>query len=333
MYGEAPTEPAVSAEGLRQASKAFKKRTCAVDGWHPRHYSLLSDGALSCLGWLPHMCEVLGDFPAVTRDVQVGLITAKRRPIGFFRCLMKLFVRARQEPVRRWESKHAMQTFFNTGPSRQTTDSVWRGKVKSNLAQGRGRHTIEVNWDFSKCYEHMSYYLLMRHARRTDYPVSLLRSSIAMYRFRRYITDGTIVAQPVTTVDRAVIAGGGYATYELKRLVVDDLEIFVHRWPGCDISLHIDDLAFGGESASRGQLVEDTYQQGVELAEVISDNLQAAAGRGQALRHSRRGDHAQGDHPEAGEAGGPITGPDQEARRRLWVQPQGSGQDRQGQEA
>ena len=61
--------------------------------------------------------------------------------------------------------------------------------MKSNLAQGKGRHTIEVNWDFSKCYEHMSYFLLMQQAKRTNYPESLLRSSIAMYRLRRYITD------------------------------------------------------------------------------------------------------------------------------------------------
>eukprot|EP00974_Lingulodinium_polyedra_P125703 11195500-Lingulodinium_polyedra.AAC.1 len=65
----------------------------------------------------------------------------------------------------------------------------------------------------------MEYFLLAPSALATRYPCAELRCAIAMYRFPRFITDGTLAIDPVVTVDRAVVAGSAYATYELKLLV------------------------------------------------------------------------------------------------------------------
>jgi len=55
---------------LRRTSKSFKKRTgVAPDGWHPRHFALLSDQGLDTLDELYQVLEICGHLP--TQQAQV----------------------------------------------------------------------------------------------------------------------------------------------------------------------------------------------------------------------------------------------------------------------
>ena len=66
LYGDAPEDGPASAAAIRAASAAFKRHTCAVDGWHPQHYKHLSDQTLARLGLLFWLAECVGQFPRKT---------------------------------------------------------------------------------------------------------------------------------------------------------------------------------------------------------------------------------------------------------------------------
>ena len=53
--------PPLDTATLRAASLAFSQKTSQTfDGIHPRHFSFLSDDALTCLGMLLTACANLG---------------------------------------------------------------------------------------------------------------------------------------------------------------------------------------------------------------------------------------------------------------------------------
>ena len=95
----------IEAAGLRKASASFPAFTAVVDGWHPRHFSLLSDACLMALAGILEMIEGLGEFPRVTQDMLVALLPKDDgglRPIGLYRALFRLWARMRRSE---WKSR------------------------------------------------------------------------------------------------------------------------------------------------------------------------------------------------------------------------------------
>jgi hypothetical protein len=67
--------PRLKAAELREASLSFKKSTAiAYDGIHCRHYAMLCDAALTALGALLEVCELLGPLPRQARLVVTPLL-------------------------------------------------------------------------------------------------------------------------------------------------------------------------------------------------------------------------------------------------------------------
>lgn len=70
----------LTAEALRAASTSFKERTAvSADGWHMKHFSLLSDEALAALALLLAAMEALGVLPRQLRYIVVVLLA---KPAG-----------------------------------------------------------------------------------------------------------------------------------------------------------------------------------------------------------------------------------------------------------
>ena len=60
--------PKLSIDLMRRTSASFKRRTgIAADGWHPRHFRLLSDEALTVLADLLEILETRNFAGCVTR--------------------------------------------------------------------------------------------------------------------------------------------------------------------------------------------------------------------------------------------------------------------------
>ena len=101
-------EPLI-AKQLACASAAFPGRTTAADGWHPKHFRLLQPETLGGLASILNASEQLGFLPSAMRHIQVALIGAKRRPIGLFPSVFRLWGRCRAEALKAWEEVHASQ--------------------------------------------------------------------------------------------------------------------------------------------------------------------------------------------------------------------------------
>eukprot|EP00973_Karenia_brevis_P044184 6121182-Karenia_brevis.AAC.1 len=68
---ESSTLPRMTATMLRSASRSFKYNTVALDGWHPRHFELLSDRSLDALADLLAKVEAIGEFPTQQESLAI----------------------------------------------------------------------------------------------------------------------------------------------------------------------------------------------------------------------------------------------------------------------
>ena len=96
--GDSPLPP-LTPDDLRKASRTFSEQTSSTyDGFHPRHFSLMSDPALETLGILFQAIECLGEMPQSNSQVIVALIakaTGGTRPIGLYPGSERLWAKAR----------------------------------------------------------------------------------------------------------------------------------------------------------------------------------------------------------------------------------------------
>ncbi len=53
----------LTAKEIRDAARSFKKRTTAVEGWHPRHFGWLSDVLFNAVSRMWHVCETQMVWP------------------------------------------------------------------------------------------------------------------------------------------------------------------------------------------------------------------------------------------------------------------------------
>lgn len=126
--------PAPTVEQIRAMSLSFPGTTSTADGWHPRWYGHLSDGALQALGQVYHLAEVVGDFPKRLQALLIKLIpkvdSPEYRPFGLFKGVYPFWCKCRAEDIRQWaigQTQYASKV--NLMPGKQTLDAVWRTEV------------------------------------------------------------------------------------------------------------------------------------------------------------------------------------------------------------
>ena len=107
--------PLLSADDLRRTSTAFSLRTAsAPDGFHVRHFGLLSDQALGTLAQLLRLIEATGMWPSQVSQLIVALLAKPSggfRPIGVFPGIYRLWMKSRGGLCMQWESSHELDCF------------------------------------------------------------------------------------------------------------------------------------------------------------------------------------------------------------------------------
>jgi hypothetical protein len=117
---QAPAESATQLEPmapelLQRAAGSFPRKTSQTfDGFHPRHYALLSLDQLSVVAGLLRLVERIGVLPKVLRAILAKLIpkhkaladTISYRSIGLMPSLYRLWSRARRGEARAWEQRN-----------------------------------------------------------------------------------------------------------------------------------------------------------------------------------------------------------------------------------
>ena len=72
--GDLGTPDMLTAKHFRDAARSFKKRTTAVEGWHPRHFGWLSDALLDAVSRMWQVCEIQLVWPQQEEELLAKLI-------------------------------------------------------------------------------------------------------------------------------------------------------------------------------------------------------------------------------------------------------------------
>ncbi len=204
------------------------------------------------------------------------------RPIGVFTSPYRLWVKARRPLADAWEARND-RSFWASGKARSAQDVVWRQAVRAEVRGASSSHAATLLWDAEAFFERVCHRKLVARARRTGYPMQLLRPAIAMYRAPRLITMGGHVARELMP-RRGVVAGCGYATTLMKVYCLEPFDDYIKKEgdEGGDFDAYIDDFAITIEGETITDVVErmDTAQQA--LKEVIEVDLEAVVAVGKA---------------------------------------------------
>ena len=232
----------LTTECVRAVSASFKCQTSCVDGFHPRHFSLLSNKLLETLVLLFRIFEAIGQWPRDEQKVLTVLIPKAEgglRPIALFRTLYRMYSRARCIKVKKW-AEGVNQHRVNNAKNRLVGDSTWRNQVR--IANGGSETTvIEAQMDVKKAFENVNRKQLVEIAAKVGYPMTELPTSIMAYFWPRHIVYEGVASRGIEPRS-GIAAGSASATFELTALLLPALTRMAICDPEASISLHVDDI-------------------------------------------------------------------------------------------
>ncbi len=203
---------------LMSASQAIKKNSTATyDGFHPRHFGLLSEGALLALAAILEMVELLGAWPKQLDLVMMPLLPKPKggyRPIGLLPGLYRLWAKSRRAEADRWEAQH-QRPFFAAAAGVGPMDAVWRQAARQEAEVTRGHEAAAVMEDMESFYELMARDRLVTEAECLGFPGPVVRASLAAYAAPRLLSlRGRLSKETHPRV--GIIAGCSLATTYVK---------------------------------------------------------------------------------------------------------------------
>ena len=116
-------------------------------------------------------------------------------------------------------------------------------------------HYANAMLDMVKAFERVPHTWLVRQGERYNYPMQVLRLSIAAYKLGRCIVIDGICSKLLVAV-RGITAGSVHATIELRLLLIEWLDDTVRLYRHITISVYVDDTSL--ESSGSGKVVEET---------------------------------------------------------------------------
>ena len=96
--------------------------------------------------------------------------------------------------------------------------------------------------DLVKAFDRIPLWLLVREAIALGYPLRVLRLSVAVYKLSRVIRIGGVVSHSVVAL-RGITAGSGFATSEMRLIMIRVVDTAVRLFPRVNPTLFVDDLA------------------------------------------------------------------------------------------
>ncbi len=101
--------PPISVDEFRRAVNTFPKRTSSTwDGFHPKHFALLTDEQIKAVILLMRLLEQVGEMPTCLQGIVATLIpklkgaTEAFRSIGMMPGLYRVWARCRAPVAKRW---------------------------------------------------------------------------------------------------------------------------------------------------------------------------------------------------------------------------------------
>ncbi len=231
---------------LRAASMAFSKRTTMTyDGFHVRHFAMISDEGLSALGVLLEVVEVTSRWPS-----QLGVVTTPMLPkpkgghrlIGKLTGLYRLWAKARRCHAEAWEAAND-RPYLAASSGSGPVDAVFRQAMRQEASAASGEVALTVLEDMEAFYETICRDGLASEASILGFPTCILRACIATYAAPRMVAMGQYVAKE-TFARRGIIAGCGFATTLTRVSYIRKFDRLVKDIPeDTKLDVYIDDVA------------------------------------------------------------------------------------------
>ena len=217
---------------LKAAASSFPLHTgLGADNIAPRALLRLSDTALLALINLRMKMEQVGEWADDLDLVLIVLLDKAdggRRPIGIFPTIVRVWMRARAAHARAWEAANASDELYGSaGMGAQR--AAWVEAFCAESAALESESHAQALMDLTKAFETIPHDLLLDAAKCRGFPLALLRLSLAAYRLKRSVgIDGVYSRQIRAT--RGITAGSGFATSELRLLLLDVMQHTRMRW-------------------------------------------------------------------------------------------------------
>ena len=226
-----------------------------ADAISPRALTRLPQSLLQELASLLMLAEDTGDWSTAISLVLIVLLPKEEggyRPIGLFPTLIRVWMRARAAVARDWEELTASPSQYGSkGMGAQR--AAWTTAFSAETAMASGNDHAAVLLDLVKAFEMVNHSELVRAAKEHGFSLKVLRLSLAAYRLARSVGIDDVYSNTVQAT-RGITAGSGFATTELRLLLVDLMYDLRRLWP-VEVKLYVDDLTIAAKGRKH-QVVE-----------------------------------------------------------------------------
>ena len=232
-HGGGTELPPITVEELREASLSFKRTTASTyDGFHVRHFAMLSDEALQCIAHLLMTCEACGQLPDNVISPLVVLIPKPKggfRPIGIFTSIERLWAKVRRWHADKWQRDN-FRHYLACAKGCGAADLVWRQTLSAEQSAHSQRQYAAVLWDLKEFFDHIDHRILWQRAIHHGYPRVLVRMAIAAYRAPRLVEINGRLARDLWPTC-GVFAGHILAMSLVHLYQMEPLDLFLARNP------------------------------------------------------------------------------------------------------
>ncbi len=267
--------PRPTVDQLRRASASFPANTAmAYDGFHPKHFGLMTDKCLQVLAAMMEAAELVGSLPRQLHLVTVPLLAKPKgghRPIMIYTGFYRMWSRVRKPYAEQWETANR-RAYYAAAKARSAQDAVWRQAVRAETGITEGKQAATVLWDLSMFYEHIDRQRLDARVRRTSFPLPIFRLAMAAYAAPRMLCMTDALSAPLyPTV--GIGAGCVFANVLTKVYTIQAFDEYVATLhPTTVLDTYVDDLCLS-ISARPETLVDDLAKAAAALEVVIEADL------------------------------------------------------------
>ena len=267
--------PLATPDQIRVASLSFPVTTSqSVDGFHPRHFSLLSNAALDAIALILQASEMLGAFPQQTMFMVFPLIGKPKggfRPILLCPGIVRVWQRLRR-PLAYDFLRESERPYWGTGPGRSTELIVWRQAAAAEAAVSRGEVAGGFLWDAQKFYENFRLDLLRDRALAAGVPPVLVKISYNLWRSPRLMRMGSTFASEVCYATRGLPAGDIFNDVFVRAYCIQAYDGFTIRHPRVSLCSYVDDEGVMAEGSIR-DVTRNLKAAALDLHRVMTDQL------------------------------------------------------------
>ncbi len=265
--------PLITPDEMREASRSFKRRTARTyDGFHPRHFAELSDGALRTLALIFQAVEITGRWPRQLRLVMTALLPKPKggyRPIGILPAPYRLWAKIRRRWTDQWELENA-RSYLSSAKGNGSLDTLWRLSARQEAGTVGEDQAVVVAEDLAAFFETVDRHRIMEEAEAMGYPAPILRGALGAYSLPRMLTlQGRVSREMHPTV--GVIAGCSLAMSLTKLFYVRAIDRLSTGLPATvSLDVHVDDFTLSAIGPPR-VAAADIVMARDKLGEVMKD--------------------------------------------------------------